>query len=176
MNSRRHSLLAAGLLACAAFTAQAQPAPGTAPAGGPPPAGMQAERAGKPMDMQQRMQRMKERHAKRMADLQAKLQLTPAQQPAWDAYAASFAPPAMPPGPREDLAKLSTPERLDRMQARQAERQARFARMADATRSFYAQLTPTQRQTFDAATVPHRHGRDGHPGGHGPHGGDAPRG
>lgn len=119
---------------------------------------------------------MQEHHAKRMAALKAKLQLTPAQQTAWETYAGAFAPPAVPPGPREDLAKLSTPERLDRMQARQAAHQARFARMADATRGFYAQLTPQQQKTFDAETVPHMHARGDGPRDHGPRPGDAPRG
>ncbi|WP_017757196.1 Spy/CpxP family protein refolding chaperone [Pseudacidovorax intermedius] len=176
MKSPRHSLLAAGLLACAAFAASAQPAPSAPAEGAPPPAGMHGQRHGKAMDPQQRMERMKEHHAKRMEALKAKLQLTPAQQPAWDAYASAFTPPARPPAAREDLAKLSTPERLDRMQARQAERQARFAKVADATRGFYAQLSPQQRQTFDAETLPRMHARGEHPHGHGPRPGDAPRG
>lgn len=175
MKSRRHSLLAAGLLACAAFAASAQPAPSAPAEGAPPPAGMHGQRHGK-AEPQQRMERMKEHHAKRMEALKAKLQLTPAQQPAWDAYASAFTPPARPPAAREDLAKLSTPERLDRMQARQAERQARFAKVADATRGFYAQLSPQQRQTFDAETLPRMHARGEHPHGHGPRPGDAPRG
>lgn len=175
MNPRRHSLLAAGLLACAAFAASAQPAPGAAAGATLPASGAQAPHHGKPMDPQQRMERMKQHHAKRMADLKAKLQLTPAQQSAWESYAAAFTPPAQPPGPREDLSKLSTPERLDRMQARQTERQARFGKIADATRSFYAQLTPQQRQTFDTETVPHMHARGDHPRGHGPRPDSAPR-
>ncbi|SIQ31201.1 Spy/CpxP family protein refolding chaperone [Pseudacidovorax sp. RU35E] len=176
MKSHRHSLLVAGLMACAAFTASAQPAPADPAGVMPPAAGAQAERHGKAMDPQQRMERMKARHAKRMADLKAKLQLTGAQQSAWESYAGAFTPPAMPPGPRPDVAKMTTPERLDRMQARQAEHQARFAKIADATRTFYSQLTPQQRQTFDAETVPRMHARGDHPRGHGPRPDAAPRG
>ncbi len=175
MNPLRHSLVAAGLLACAAF-ASAQPAPTAAADGTPPPASAQGHRHAKPMDPQQRMARMQEHHAKRMEALKAKLQLTAAQQGAWDSYASAFTPPPPPAGPREDLAKLSTPERLDRMQARQAARQAHFAKIADATRSFYGQLTPQQQQTFDAETLPRMHARGDGPRGHGPRPGDAPRG
>jgi Spy/CpxP family protein refolding chaperone len=45
------------------------------------------------------------------------------------------------------------------MQTRQAERSAMFAKRADATKTFYAALTPEQQKTFDAETV--------HAGGHG---------
>ncbi len=51
---------------------------------------------------------------------------------------------------RAELAKMTTPQRLDRMQTRQAERSAMFAKRIDATRSFYAALTPEQQKTFDA--------------------------
>ena len=51
---------------------------------------------------------------------------------------------------RAEFAKLTTPQRLDRMQTRQAERSAMFAKRIDATRSFYAALTPEQQKTFDA--------------------------
>jgi hypothetical protein len=55
------------------------------------------------------------------------------------------------------------------MQARQAERSAMFAKRADATKAFYAQLTPAQQKTFDAESL--RMGPRGHgPHGHRPHG------
>jgi hypothetical protein len=54
------------------------------------------------------------------------------------------------------------------MQARQAERSARFAQRIEATRSFYATLSPEQQKTFDAETVhAGHHGDHRHPH-HGP--------
>ncbi len=54
------------------------------------------------------------------------------------------------------------------MQARQAERSARFAKRAEATKTFYAALTPEQQKTFDAETVhAGMHGHRGHRGHHG---------
>jgi len=66
---------------------------------------------------------------------------------------------------RAEFAKLTTPQRLDRMQARQAERNAMFTQRADATRSFYAALTPEQQKTFDAESMA-RFGRGEHGGQH----------
>jgi hypothetical protein len=131
------------------------------------------------MDPAQRMARMQAHRAKRMAALKQKLQLTPAQQGAWDSFAAAHQPPARPAGEarakRAEFAKMTTPERLDRMQARQTARSAMFAKRADATRSFYAALTPEQQKTFDSDTM--RFGARGHHGHrmhHGEHGASAP--
>ena len=74
--------------------------------------------------------------------------------------------------PRESL---TTPERLDRMQKRMAERQAHFQQHADAVKAFYAALSPEQQHTFDALMKMHgRHGGRGERGGHGMHGGMHP--
>jgi phytoene/squalene synthetase len=74
----------------------------------------------------------------------------------------------------EEGARLSTPERLDRMAARMAERAARFRAHADAVRRFYAQLSPTQQKAFDAMPMMghgmHGHGMGGHGMMHGPRG------
>ena len=67
---------------------------------------------------------------------------------------------------------LTTPQRLDLMQSRQAERSAMFAKRADATRTFYAGLTPDQQKTFDAETMRRfGPGDRGEHGEHGEHGG-----
>ncbi|HEY2257481.1 MAG TPA: Spy/CpxP family protein refolding chaperone [Variovorax sp.] len=171
----RKSILAAGLLACAtlassgAFAQTPPPAP-DAQAG----AQAAAPRAHGPhgADMAQRFERMQAEHAKRLAAMKAKLNLTPAQQGAWDTFAAAQQPPAHPPGDMrarwEEFQKMTTPERLDRMQQRQTERAANFAKRADATRTFYATLSPEQQKTFDTESLPRR--APGGPGGrrHGP--------
>jgi hypothetical protein len=159
------SLLGSAALASSGAFAQA-PAATTTTA--PTAAVAQADTTAAPkaqhkrMDPAQRMERMKEHRAKRMAALKDKLKLTAAQEGAWSTYTTANQPPA---GARPkrmeraEFAKLTTPERLERMQTRQAERSAMFAKRADATKTFYAALTPEQQKTFDAETV--------HAGGHG---------
>src|SRR4051812_5376811 len=52
-------------------------------------------------------------------------------------------------GQRGEARAMTTPERLDRMRARMAEHQAAFERRAEATKRFYAQLSPAQQRAFD---------------------------
>ena len=89
--------------------------------------------------------------AQRMRDT---LQLTPAQEPALQALLSAMQPTGEMrdhmKGGRDDFKTLTTPQRLDRMQAMMAEHQAQFARHADAIRRFYAALTPAQQKAFDA--------------------------
>jgi len=169
------SLLGSAALASSGAFAQAPAAPATAAA--PPAAVAQADGATankaqhKRMDPADRMQRMQEHRAKRLAALKEKLKLTSAQESAWTTFASASQPPAGARPARMDraeFAKLTTPERLERMQARHAERSARFAKRAEATKTFYAALTPEQQKTFDAETV--HAGMHGHRGHHG-HGG-----
>jgi len=156
------SLSMAAALALAAGSASlAQPAP--APGGAP----TQGRHWQRPDPAQ-----MAERHAQRLRDA---LQLRPDQEPALRALIASMQPPA---GEREHMrkdheegARLSTPERLDRMAARLAEHAARFRQHADAMKRFYAQLSPAQQKAFDAMPMMER-GMHGHGmGSHGQHGG-----
>ncbi len=72
------------------------------------------------------------------------------------------APPARP--KHEDIAKLSTPERLDKMRELRQQREAEFDKRDAATRSFYAGLSPEQQKTFDARTARpmHEEGRRHH--------------
>jgi protein CpxP len=100
-------------------------------------------------------QRMERHMARRAAQLKQKLALTPAQEPAWNAWTESIKPAgAMRQRPdREAFAKLTTPERIDRMRALRAERMARMDQRADATKTFYAVLTPEQKKVFDQETL-----------------------
>lgn len=112
-------------------------------------------------------QRMTERHAQRMADLKAKLNITPAQEAAWNDYTTAMQPPADAMRPRmknrDEFAQLTTPERIDRMQEFSAERQQRMQQRGDAVKAFYAQLTPEQQQIYDQQGM--RGGRGGKRGG-----------
>lgn len=161
----------AGLLAATLGATAIAQTPPAAPAAGEastqPAAGKQRPH----MSSEQFHQRMAERHTKRMTELKAKLKLSPAQEGAWNTYTAAMQPPARDGHVRMDreaMAKLTTPERIDRMQAMQTEHQAAMRQRGDATKAFYTQLTPEQQKTFDSATLRHgRHGKHGHHGGPG---------
>ncbi|MGE0329107.1 MAG: Spy/CpxP family protein refolding chaperone [Ramlibacter sp.] len=158
-------LLLAGLVATVAAAAMAQTPPAPAADGKP---GMQ-HRMGKHDPA-----RMKEFMAKRQAELKQKLAITPAQESAWTAWTAALQPPATRPErlSREEIARLTTPERIEKMRAQRAQRQSLMDKRADATNTFYAALNAEQKKVFDAETVRFagggRHG--GHGGGHGGHG------
>jgi protein CpxP len=53
------------------------------------------------------------------------------------------------PGKPEDWAKLTTPERADKMMERMREHQSRMFEHLVALKDFYAVLTPEQKKTFD---------------------------
>lgn len=130
--------------------------------------------------LQQMQQRHAQRHAAHMEQLKAELKLTPAQETAWKAFVArTEATPRTPSVAAQDWSKLSTPQRLDAMEALHNERSAAMAKRIDATRSFYAQLSPEQQKTFDAQSHgfhragmkgEYRHGGKGQHGGQGHHG------
>jgi len=166
-----NSLVLAGLLATAgAAMAQTPPAP---PAGSPPAAGKPGERMGHhdPAKMQAMI-------AKRQAELKAKLKITPAQEGAWTSYTAAMQPPAHGPRPtaeqRAEFDKLTTPQRIDKMKEmrtqRMADMSAAMDKRGEATKTFYAVLSPEQQKTFDA-----EHKKHGPRGGHREHGGPGPQ-
>lgn len=110
-----------------------------------------------------------ENRAKHLSDLKEKLQLTPQQTAAWDAFAGASGKgmhqgmdkPAMQGG----FDKLTTPQRLDKMMAMSDARRAKMAERAQAVKAFYAQLTAEQKKVFDAEANPgfHRgHGQHRH--------------
>jgi len=97
---------------------------------------------------------MKRQHdpAKQAERLRAVLQLRPDQESALQVFLGSMQPRdrAQMRAQRQANAGLTTPQRLDQAAARMAEGQQRFARHADATKRFYAALSPTQQKAFDA--------------------------
>jgi hypothetical protein len=162
---RMAGLIASAAFACAAFAQAPQPA-SAAPVAQAPAASAEGRQAAR-MEREQRIERMQAERAQRLAELKQKLHLAASQEGAWNSFAAAQQPPARPAGERraerEAFARMTTPQRLDRMQARHAERSARFTELMTATRSLYATLSPEQQKTFDAETL-----RFGHRG-HGPH-------
>lgn len=120
-----------------------------------------------PSRMQQRIERMQERMAQRLAAFKLRLQITPAQESAWNAWTAALKPAASPvPRPtRAEMASLTTPERVDRMRAVRGARATEMDRRGEATKTFYAALSPEQKKTFDTSTA--RTGKRGMRGHHG---------
>ena len=83
--------------------------------------------------------RMQQKMAERQAAFKTELKLTPEQEPAWNAFVARTQPQARPARDhtREDWSKLTTPQRLDKMQALKAERDAAMARLSQRYGLFY---------------------------------------
>jgi len=157
------SLVVAGLLASAGFAAFAQ-AP--APAAEQRPAKVEHTRGEHGMRHMDPA-KMEAMVAKRHAALKAELKITPEQEGAWTAYTAATKPPAKMDHKRPDraeLAKLTTPERIDKMRAlrdqHHKDMQAAMDRRDDATKTFYAALNAEQKKTFDNAHA-HKGGRHG---------------
>ena len=97
---------------------------------------------------------MMEHHAEHMAQhhkkLHAALNLTPDQEGAWKNLMDSEQPMAkMEHGNAAEWAKLTTPERADKMLERMKEHQARQVEHVAALKEFYAVLTPEQQKIFD---------------------------
>lgn len=159
----KHLALAA-CLAVLGLSAQAQPAQPAIVA--PGPAAVAPAPGERPM-MQGHGVRMQERMAQREAALKQILQITPAQEGAWNQWVASRRPSATMPRPRPgEFAQLTTPQRIDRMRELRAARNAEMDRRADATKTFYAALSPAQQKAFDALTASRGFGRGGMHGHH----------
>src|SRR5450830_1602702 len=158
MKSIFKPLLLAGLLATAGFAALSQPMGG-------------GDCAGMTGDMHHRMgnmdpAKMQARMDKHFATLKTQLKLTPAQEGAWTTYTAAMKPPVDLMAKRAEyaeLVKLPTPERIDKMKAlrtqHMADMNAAMDQRGEASKAFYATLTPEQQKTFDAM------GTGGHMGG-----------
>jgi hypothetical protein len=155
----KRTLIAATLAASFVGLSATAIAQGTAQAPASPPvtqsatpqAPTQAETQKRAQRHAERMERMQKKMVERQARLKSELKLTPAQEPAWNAFVARTQPPARTerPAPREDWSKLTTPERLDRMQAMKTERDARMTQRTEAIRSFYTALDTDQKKVFD---------------------------
>lgn len=170
MSSPRTALFVSALLAALlSGPALAQvPASPTAPAASAAHAGPGMHHAGRDGSF------MRERMQRRIGEFKSQLKLTPPQEPAWAAFVSAVQPQGgtMARPSHGELEKMTTPERIDRMQAVQAQRAANMGRRATATKTLYATLTPEQQKTFDDQSLRflRKHGR-GHGEGHHGHGG-----
>lgn len=119
----------------------------------------------------QTMERMKAGQERHLQTLKSKLGLSAEQESAWQTFwAAMTAAPAFAhaQADRAELARLSTPERIERMKAmrsqRQAEMNAHMDRRGEAAKNFYEALQPEQKKIFDEETarrMTHAGGRHG---------------
>ncbi len=105
--------------------------------------------------------------AAHLSALKEKLKLKPEQEAAWTTFASASQPGEHPMGMdrqamRGEFAKLTTPQRLDKMLDMADQRHAKMAERAQAIKTFYAQLTPEQQRVFDAEAMPGRHGGGHH--------------
>lgn len=121
----------------------------------------------------ERQAKRAERQAQRAARLRAELKLTAQQEPAFAAFLAAGKPAQRPlardGGERARLAALPAPQRMQLRIERQKQRTARMEARLAALNSFYAVLTPEQKQVMDSKAM--RFG--GKHRGHGRHGGRA---
>jgi hypothetical protein len=106
-------------------------------------------------------ERMVKHWGKRQTELKAKLHLSDAQEPAWKAFVEGIKMPAKrigQPLDRDALAKLTTPERMEKMnavhEANLATMKTHIQQRTEATRTFYSQLSTEQQKVFDAETLP----------------------
>ena len=168
MKSVLKPLLLAGLLATAGMAAFSQAPPADPMMGASAPMkhpGMRHhDRMGRmdPAKMQARMD-------KRNAELKAKLKITASQEGAWTAYTTAMKPPANMAqnhdAMRGEMQKLTTPERIEKMKAMRATRDAEMDKRSEAVKTLYAALTSEQKAVYDAL---HSGGMRGgrHGGGH----------
>lgn len=145
MKALRTPLITAGLLAALAGSAIAQMGPG----------GMPGAEGAHGSRIEKMREHMAERHKQHLLELKTKLQLQSGQEAAWKTFAEAMQAPAQAPAraDRAALEKLSTPERIDQMQALHAQRDAEMKKRGEATKTFYAALNADQKKTFDAETA-----------------------
>jgi len=149
----QHILISASLLAsCAVF---AQNAPASAPEAANPRMGMAR--------MQKIHEVMTQRHAKHLEELKTSLKLQPEQETTgWHSPTAMKPHEARPQqGVQAEMEKLTTPERIDKMMAFKTQRDAEMQKRAEATKTFYATLSDSQKKTFDEHTRKFMHAMEG---------------
>jgi periplasmic protein CpxP/Spy len=147
-------LAAAGLLAAAGCAALAQPQ--TPPQPMPMPMPMQPGQP--PMMMRgdhgDRRAMMEQHRARRLGELKQKLQISAAQEGAWTNWTNALKPGARPQRPNfVEFARMTTPQRIDKMRELRNARNAERDRRGDATKAFYAQLNAQQQKVFDEQSM-----------------------
>ena len=140
MKSLRSSLITASILLGLSGLALAQTAP--------------SPESSRPQRMEKMREHMSQRHTQQLAELKSKLKLQATQESAWTTFEQALQMPKEPMAhpDRAAFEKLTTPERLDQMEARRTEMDAQMQKHAAATKNFYTTLTPEQKKVFDTET------------------------
>ncbi len=114
-------------------------------------------------------ERMGAMHKAHLAAIKKQLSLTPEQDAAWGRWVESMMPVEgmhHPDMKKADWVGLTTPQRLEKMQAMHEEHSQRMsqslARHSEATKVFYAVLTESQQKTFDDLAWRHMLGHAQH--------------
>jgi protein CpxP len=157
-------LIAAAVLAATGALAFAQTPPAGAPAPQQGRAEMHAHR-GAGMDPAKRAETMQLRMERRLAALKLKLQISAAQEGAWNAWTTAMKPAQRQRPDHSEFERMTTPERIDRMKQMRTQRAAEADRRGDATKTFYAALSADQKKVFDDVSTHMGRGRGGHGGG-----------
>jgi hypothetical protein len=93
-----------------------------------------------------------------LSSLHDALYLTNAQESGWRAYVAAIRPDAGAEARHREAGRLmvtlTTPRRVDLINAELEEDAAAVRHQGEAVKAFYASLTPDQQRTFDRQTVP----------------------
>lgn len=107
------------------------------------------------------------RHAQHQTELHDQLKLTAEQEQAWTVFTEKMKPETKPVKPDwEEIAKLPTPARMQKMLTMMQAREQAMARRIAVVQDFYAKLTPEQQKVFDAQSHGRHHHRHGHRGHH----------
>lgn len=140
-----HALIASACMAMVSLPAGAQDAQKQAPA-----ASVQGTQMRQHAHQRMTPERWQQARAERAAAFKNKLALTSEQETAWSQLQQALQPSAHARIDRQEMAGLSTPERIDRMRAERLQRAAQADKRGDAIKTFYAVLTPEQQKMFDA--------------------------
>jgi len=133
-----------------------------------------------PMGGERQQMMRTDRMQNRQQQLHDALKLKPEQEAAWNKFQSThpFANGMPRPDPAE-IAKLTAPERAERMLEQQKKHQETMSQHVSALKAFYDQLTPEQKKVFDEHSMQRpnrgdRGPRGGSPGGQGPRGPGGP--
>jgi|LauGreDrversion4_1035100.scaffolds.fasta_scaffold336796_2 hypothetical protein len=99
------------------------------------------------------------KHQNHLEALKTSLQIQAAQESAWHAFTSAMTHSKNKKGSNlsenlssskpADLNQLTTPERIDKMMLMKTEKHAEMTKRMEATKTFYASLTPVQQKEFD---------------------------
>jgi protein CpxP len=132
----------------------------------PPPGGPGAGPDGRHAPSAEQLAKFEKQRAKHDAELHDKLKITAAQESAWKTFLEKRVParPATPPAPpsKDEIAKLTTPQRLDKMAEFMKKHEGEMAARIAATKEFYAVLSPEQQKVFDQEFQKREKHRFGH--------------